>query len=1321
MNNLSEPGILCFVLGATWMLRDEFRAEPQNTRVAAGETALLECGPPRGHPEPLLQWKKNGHVIDFESNKRMTLVDGGNLMISDVKQSDQGRYQCTASNIVGSRESNIATLTVNVKPFFLQKPLNQTILMDQMAEFACRVGGDPPPEILWRRDDGKMPIGRALIRDDKSLRIERVMATDQGTYICEAENGVGAISASATLTVHSRPVFTNFPKDEAVSPGSDVTFACSAKGVPTPSIFWTREGSQELMFPKHSYQERYSVSEDGSLRIRQVSRKDEGHYVCSAISQVGAVTATVFLAVTSNEEVPPPIIELGPSNQTLSLKSNAQMSCRAVGTPTPKVSWHKDGQLVQLGRRITVASNGSLLIGELAGSDAGIYTCVASSESGNTSWSAGLALASSASSGVRRGPEISELPQNPSKPRIVNTTSDSVTITWSPGHEGASSILGYRIEYFSSNLNTGWVLAATGVTDDTFTVSNLKPDTNYVFLVRAENSHGLSLPGPLSDVAHTMGIDQQHTVPQTELIRARDRLNSEILQLREVNPLTSTSVKIIWDILGAPDLVDGLYIRYREMSDKQPEYQMVTVMNAGATSYVLTNLKKYTRYEFFLVPFYKTIEGRPSNVKLSQTLEDVPSSPPENVQVGMINSTSAFVRWSPPPASEHNGQLIGYKIQIKSNSSNKVLGQMNLNATTTSVIINSLLASGGPYVARVAGLTAQGQGPYSNPSVLTMDPSQLSSGGGPARVGGANGEADSDGSGSLLRETWFLVLTIMLLFSCSSVALGAFYVKRRQALGKQLGHLSVPVGTANDICQLNKDSLWLERGWRPSNTLSSGADKDCETKLLNNHHGSQQHGPNSLINSGNSEYAEVNLSTFYNNGRTTLGCLSAGGNGLMGGKPSAPPEPYATTTLCVANRSPDSLLLQQQQETSGGHKSSSSQDSCLKLQQACDYSSLESSGQERAPSAGNRSTLSPSSDNASSLYADEAGRRPNQVHESQQQQLPNWCDMLPPPPEHPPPNGHGTANRALQQQQTFSPHLAKRQQQQQQNGALEYGLGSSSSSSSGASSSSGGCGGKSASPPTPPARVGGTWNGGCHEAGPGGARYTSLPPQTNPPPVPSFPHNFSHYDPYQALENEYESGSLIYGHQQSAARMNRQQKQQQQQQDNGDDWERKSCDSNTHSDVCCSCSESSCLYADTIEYNNQYAQQLQQLNPPTNSNSNACNNRSSSRTRNNTSPRRRNRSASPAYSTDSNYSCIPQRTTACPSVNSHDRLRHNRAKDKVPSFPRSGMYPQHNSSATNSIGSSNSQRYNKLNSLFMSGSNSSNPSETSRLSDHRDS
>lgn len=556
---------------------------------------------------------------------------------------------------------------------------------------------------------------------------------------------------------------------------------------------------------------------------------------------------------------------------------------------------------------------------------------------------------------------------------------------------------------------------------------------------------------------------------------------------------------------------------------------------------------------------------------------------------------------------------------------------MSLNSSTTSVIINSL-TSGGLYTARVAGLTHAGTGPFSSPSLLNMDPGQLSQT--PPR-------SDPKHTGnSIVKETWFLVLMLMMLLSVIAALLGALYVKRRQAMSKQLGHLSVPVGTANDICQLNKDTLWLERGWRPTNSLQSAADKDCETKLLNNH----MIAPG-IVSMAGSEYAEVNLTTFYNTR-----------------KPSAPPEPYATTTLCVANRSPDSM------ETSG--QKSNSSDSCLKP----DYSSLESAQDH------NKSTLSPSSDNASSVYADDnlehqrrAALRAAQqepVQGSQLQPLPNWCDMLPPPPEHPPPPGNTLSGRMQQQQAgpAFSPHLGKRS-------ATQNGLDCGSNSL------------KSQSPPTPPLRVGPTVNGFSASPTPWSdpqqqqqSRYTSLPPQTNPPPVPSFPQGFSHYDVYKAQENEYESGSLIYGHQNGLVSRSNQGHEEPGFRLNGgdlfrsehlyqpenDEWDRKSCDSNTHSDMCCSCSESSCLYADTLEYNNQFAPV--QLNPAScvsagggGGGNNLTGSRSTgSRTRNHTSPRRRNRSSSPTYSTDSNYSCIPQR--ACPSINSQDRLRHTRSK-----------------------------------------------------------
>ena len=89
-----------------------------------------------------------------------------------------------------------------VKPYFIREPANATVMLGDTIRFDCFLGGEPSPMAIWRRDNGKMPIGRARIFDDKSLEISNVVANDEGIYICEAENVIGRISAKASLTVH---------------------------------------------------------------------------------------------------------------------------------------------------------------------------------------------------------------------------------------------------------------------------------------------------------------------------------------------------------------------------------------------------------------------------------------------------------------------------------------------------------------------------------------------------------------------------------------------------------------------------------------------------------------------------------------------------------------------------------------------------------------------------------------------------------------------------------------------------------------------------------------------------------------------------------------------------------------------------------------------------------------------------------------------------------------------------------------------------------------------------------------------------------------
>ena len=44
-------------------LKTTFSSEPLDTWVTAGEEVELPCGPPPGHPEPEVEWRRNGDKI----------------------------------------------------------------------------------------------------------------------------------------------------------------------------------------------------------------------------------------------------------------------------------------------------------------------------------------------------------------------------------------------------------------------------------------------------------------------------------------------------------------------------------------------------------------------------------------------------------------------------------------------------------------------------------------------------------------------------------------------------------------------------------------------------------------------------------------------------------------------------------------------------------------------------------------------------------------------------------------------------------------------------------------------------------------------------------------------------------------------------------------------------------------------------------------------------------------------------------------------------------------------------------------------------------
>lgn len=92
------------------------------------------------------------------------------------------------------------------------------------------------------------------------------------------------------------PTFITRPQDQKVGLNGVATFECVAEGNPPPSVFWTKEGSQVLMFPGTAYGH-FHITPNGVLRIQGVQKEDAGYLVCSALSVAGSTTVRALLQV----------------------------------------------------------------------------------------------------------------------------------------------------------------------------------------------------------------------------------------------------------------------------------------------------------------------------------------------------------------------------------------------------------------------------------------------------------------------------------------------------------------------------------------------------------------------------------------------------------------------------------------------------------------------------------------------------------------------------------------------------------------------------------------------------------------------------------------------------------------------------------------------------------------------------------------------------------------------------------------------------------------------------------------------------------------
>ncbi|XP_027745265.1 protein sidekick-1 isoform X4 [Empidonax traillii] len=305
-----------------------------------------------------------------------------------------------------------------------------------------------------------------------------------------------------------------------------------------------------------------------------------------------------------------------------------------------------------------------------------------------------------------------------------DVSSRSLLLKWVPGSDGSSPIRYFTVQVRELP-NGDWQTYSSSISHEATScvIESLNPFTSYKLRVKATNDIGDS-----DFSAETEAVTTLQDVP--------DEPPSSVL----VTPHTTSSVLVQWQppkVESLNGLLLGYRIYYRELdydagpgteskniqnpsalrAELTPQSSFKTVNSSSAlTTYELTQLKKYKRYEV-LMTAYNVIGESPTSTPVEVFVgEAAPALAPQNIQVNSLSASQLELTWDPPPADSQNGNIQGYKIYYwESDTQNDTEKVKVLFLPETTVRLKNL-TSHTRYMVCISAFNAAGDGPRSSPS-----------------------------------------------------------------------------------------------------------------------------------------------------------------------------------------------------------------------------------------------------------------------------------------------------------------------------------------------------------------------------------------------------------------------------------------------------------------------------------------------------------------------------------------------------------------------------------------------------------------------------
>ncbi|XP_051653024.1 receptor-type tyrosine-protein phosphatase F isoform X8 [Manacus candei] len=665
---------------------------PQLKVVEKARTATMLCAA-SGNPDPEISWFKDFLPVDTAtSNGRIKQLRSGALQIENSEESDQGKYECVATNSAGTRYSAPANLYVRVRrvaPRFSIPPSNHEVMPGGSVNLTCVAVGAPMPYVKWMAGveeltkEDEMPVGRNV------LELTNIMQS--ANYTCVAISSLGMIEATAQISVKALPK----PPTE---PSVTETTATSV------TLTWDSGNSDPITYYVIQYKPKSLEGQfqevDGVATTRYsiggLSPFSEYEFRVIAVNNIGRGPPSELVEARTGEQAPssPPL----------------KVQARMLSASTMLVQWEQpeepNGQIRGYRVYYTTDPHLPLSMWQKHNTDDSHLTTVGSLITGTTYSIRVLAFTS-----VGDGPpsdiiQVKTQQGVPAQPADFQAEAESDTrilLTWLPASQ--ERITKYELLYWEGEDGTQQKVEFDPTSS--YAVEGLKPDTLYKFRLGARSELGVGV--------------------YTPTIEARTAQSTPSAPPQEVECVStsSTTIRVSWVPPPAQSrngVITQYSIAYQAVEGDDNTKHVVDGIGREHSSWEIKDLEKWTEYKVWVRAHTDVGPGPESIPVLVRTDEDVPSAPPRKVEVESVNSTAIRVSWKLPISNKQHGQIRGYQVTYVKLENNEPRGQPVIKDVMLSeaqeTVIGGLLPET-TYSVTVAAYTTKGDGARSKPKVIT--------------------------------------------------------------------------------------------------------------------------------------------------------------------------------------------------------------------------------------------------------------------------------------------------------------------------------------------------------------------------------------------------------------------------------------------------------------------------------------------------------------------------------------------------------------------------------------------------------------------------